>query len=1392
MKRIFNIISASVLALMAAGCVENDLDKNAPVEKGMAILNASIEHGSTKTSLVDAGDRIYKQIWEPGDEVAVIPDDNKEFVRFTLSDGEGTPNGMFVGGRKGSVNVAYYPYENMKGVGDGMLNVYLPYEQEYCEGTFAQGAYPMMGVSSSDVMDFKNLCSVLKVSLKGNDPINSIIFRSASEDVKVAGYATVATDFESVPCLEMDADAVSEVTLMCNGIALNETDATDFYIVLPAQTYTGGFTLEILGPSGVMTKTADGDIVMERSQLRAIPEFVYEPEALVEPSEEFEGEGTQQSPFLINNVSDLLLFRDLVNTQGAEIKGVPAAQACYRQTADISLESACGKLWGSWVPIGDYASDEALMFDGIYDGGGYAITDLYIDKADADYQGLFGMTSANISNLRVSGSVVGHDYVGIVAGGYYVDHYARTGIFNVETEGSVSGRYYVGGISGEFATAEGCVNKASVTGSYAVAGILGVSNTSLTRCVNEGTVTGGSYTGGVSGYHNAGLLFDNVNKGEISGTYNVGGLTGFSRQGGLVINNMNLGSVSGNYKVGGVTGFCSSDSSSRRMTAMMNNLNLGEVTADKEESTGSVCGYNTAISVDNYWLYDPAKMLGMEVGVNNFDGTASNNRSLTELQLKGDINPTPYYKSRDDSYYDLVDALTAWAADSTMVASGYPAFSGWRYSTQTGYPELTMEDAVRPSGGLGLDPVFEILKDRFEVGCYKSEIVVQIKTNMDYTISSVPDWITQKSVTSESFGFSYVFEVSENTVESPREGTIVFCTENQACYPVTVVQEEAEPEMDRWKSRDFWHRSLAMRFTADWCGYCPNMATAVSYAKTLIKDKIEAVGMHPSGGQAFAGTEELAQRFAITGLPSLIVDSRALVQNYGASTASGIIADVHEETENTYPTVTGIAFKSRIEGNEVKANVNIYIKEAGDYKVTVLLLEDDVIAYQNGQGNEYEHDDVARLALSSVSGDAISVEEDYTVWTGSFSGTIPSSVRNRDNLKLLVYVERPYGDQPRVGGADYAVYGNYGDTYVDNCRAEKVGMEAVLQYADDETLGQLYESTDYSMDGVVKTLQKATAGNGIDVVLMGDAYSDRLIADGTYDDVMNTAYEKFFAVEPYASYKDFFNVYSVNVVSKNEVYGGETALEGYFSNGTHVGGNDRTCFNYALKAITEERMDEAIIIVMMNSQLYSGTCYMYYGGEGDWGNGTSVSYFPIGFDDEEFARVLHHEACGHGFSKLADEYAYESNGMITPDEQAYREELEPYGWWKNADFTSDPSEVKWAKFLNDPRYANEGLGVFEGAFTYWRGAWRPTEDSIMRSNTGGFNAPSREAIWYRMHKLAYGPEWEYDYEEFVMYDAVNRSSAAAAVSRRKAANYVEKAYVPTAPPVVTGKTWRDE
>ena len=335
-----------------------------------------------------------------------------------------------------------------------------------------------------------------------------------------------------------------------------------------------------------------------------------------------------------------------------------------------------------------------------------------------------------------------------------------------------------------------------------------------------------------------------------------------------------------------------------------------------------------------------------------------------------------------------------------------------------------------------------------------------------------------------------------------------------------------------------------------------------------------------------------------------------------------------------------------------------------------------------------------------------------------------------------------------------------------------------------------YISTDYSQDGKVTTLQTATKGNGIDIVLMGDAYSDRQIADGTYKSVMENMYNNLFTEEPYKSFKDHFNVYYVNVVSIAEGYKyGNTALEGFFGDGTFVGGNDSAVFNYALKAISEEEMDEALLIVAMNSDNYAGTCYMYNPvANTDYGRGVSVSYFPKGGNAETFAQLLHHEACGHGFAKLADEYAYENMGGI-PEAAVndHKAQQTNWGWWKNVDFTSDPTKVRWNYFLTDTRYANDGLGAFEGGLTYWTGVWRPTENSIMRYNTGGFNAPSREAIYYRIHKLAYGEDWEYDYEKFVEWDAKNRKTAAAT----RGVPYKSTSYKPTHPPVVINKSWRD-
>ena len=335
-----------------------------------------------------------------------------------------------------------------------------------------------------------------------------------------------------------------------------------------------------------------------------------------------------------------------------------------------------------------------------------------------------------------------------------------------------------------------------------------------------------------------------------------------------------------------------------------------------------------------------------------------------------------------------------------------------------------------------------------------------------------------------------------------------------------------------------------------------------------------------------------------------------------------------------------------------------------------------------------------------------------------------------------------------------------------------------------------YESTDYSADKKVFTLQTASEGNGINVVLMGDAFSDRQIADGTYESVMRQAADAFFSEEPYTSFRDMFNVYYVNAVSKNEGYitGGETVFSCYFGGGTSVGGNDELCMAYAQSVgFTDAQMQDVLIIVMMNSTQYAGTCWMYYntGYTSDYGRGTAVAYFPIGTSYADLATVLHHEAGGHGFAKLEDEYAYESMGAMPADViQNNISMREDYGWGKNTDYTPDPAQVYWSKFITDSRYAGENIGVYEGACTYWTGAYRPTENSIMNNNTGGFNAPSREAIYYRIHKLAYGESWTYDYEEFVNWDLSQRI-------RSRSAGVSQKKYPPTAPPVIIKARWEN-
>lgn len=326
-----------------------------------------------------------------------------------------------------------------------------------------------------------------------------------------------------------------------------------------------------------------------------------------------------------------------------------------------------------------------------------------------------------------------------------------------------------------------------------------------------------------------------------------------------------------------------------------------------------------------------------------------------------------------------------------------------------------------------------------------------------------------------------------------------------------------------------------------------------------------------------------------------------------------------------------------------------------------------------------------------------------------------------------------------------------------------------------------YTSSDLSANGKYVALQTASEGNGIDIVLMGDGYSDRQIASGRYEADMRKAMEAFFSKEPYTSFRHLFNVYMVTCVSKregcsNDYTYGETALNCKVkSDGVSIDGDTGDVYSYAKEIFGEQeyeyndgpRIDESTLIVIMNSNVYAGVCYMSspkYNTTKNYGNGGTLSFFSLCGDDALFANLLIHEACGHGFAKLGDEYFSSGGGIINNNGYYGMKDFEQWGWFKNVDATIGDAlteeTIKWKHFLNDPRYSGL-VGIYEGALGFCTNAYRPTDNSIMqhvRDSNGEFNAPSREAIYLRIHKLAYGNSWQYDYEKFVEWDAKNRNN----------------------------------
>jgi hypothetical protein len=194
---------------------------------------------------------------------------------------------------------------------------------------------------------------------------------------------------------------------------------------------------------------------------------------------------------LIRTWTDLDTIRNNLGGNYLLMNNLDSTTAGYATLASNTANGGKG-----WVPIGNVTIGN---FAGTFDGQGYEIKDVFINRPAENNVGLFGCSSGTIENVGV------------------VD--------------------------------------ASVSGHLGVCGLVAVNNGTVSKSYSTGDVNGYESVGGLVGYNN-GTVTDCYSTVQVSGSLKFfGGLVGYSDSGGLVRNSYSTGNVNGNNIDGGLVGY---------------------------------------------------------------------------------------------------------------------------------------------------------------------------------------------------------------------------------------------------------------------------------------------------------------------------------------------------------------------------------------------------------------------------------------------------------------------------------------------------------------------------------------------------------------------------------------------------------------------------------------------------------------------------------------------------------------------------------------------------------------------------------------------------------------------------------------------------------------------
>ena len=352
----------ALTAIVACAACEKEAQQEPEQQTVRTVLQVGI--ADTKTHLGDADAQQHRKVyWSNGDQIAV--NGTASDALDGLADNTASALFNFTGDLSTPYNVLY-----PASIYTDATHVTLPAVQTYKAGGIADNMLPLAGYSADGSnLSLTHLCAVVKISVKRSsavdadtDNIVAVRFKGKNNE-KVSGAFEVNYSSPQLSAAAAGSDAEKEVRV-AKSLATSTSAAIDYYLVVPARTYSNGFDVIVQDVKGdIMTKSKAASIALEPGHLYAMTEFDFVPS------------GTETG-LEISSAEELIAFAndynakkfgdDLVATITADITFNASTSAAFNATGGIGLKN------------GVHGSTEDYYFKGVFNGNSenYSISGL--------------------------------------------------------------------------------------------------------------------------------------------------------------------------------------------------------------------------------------------------------------------------------------------------------------------------------------------------------------------------------------------------------------------------------------------------------------------------------------------------------------------------------------------------------------------------------------------------------------------------------------------------------------------------------------------------------------------------------------------------------------------------------------------------------------------------------------------------------------------------------------------------------------------------------------------------------------------------------------------------------------------------------------------------------